>query len=356
MAGTNSLEIEIHNLFQEGTSADYVCEELVTKYIKSETLSAFEVEGLSHFLITCGRFDLLLKLYMRCLKKSKLSQFPIGYLVEAVEKQNLELDDDDINLIEFVIEQQPQELTALHSEKILAFSVIAQTAYQKMPQTFQKDRALLKTKLIEQLNQNRMYQLVEQEEAVLNQMVKLFPNDLDVGFLKQAHLEKKADQILSRVILQKKMIKTKSGSMMTDPEAVTFVHDLTANIQTLATQLKNESPDQLYNLAILTFQFEMFDLTLEILEAAPQTVSRDWLKAETYLECNRFLDLLKLIENLESEGSTQSEVIFGATYLKALAYHGLGQKELAIHLLESLAQTVPSYRSTEALLHEWKNS
>ncbi len=61
-------------------------------------------------------------------------------------------------------------------------------------------------------------------------------------------------------------------------------------------------------------------------------------------------------EKLELDGITNSETVFGATYLKALAYKGLGQNDFAIHLLESLSATVPSYRSTEALLHEWKNS
>ena len=82
LAGTNSLEIEIHNIFQEGTSVDYVCSELLNKYEKRETLSAFEIEGLSHFLMTCGRFDLLQKMYINCLKKSKLSHFPVGFIID----------------------------------------------------------------------------------------------------------------------------------------------------------------------------------------------------------------------------------------------------------------------------------
>ena len=356
MAGTNSLEIEIHNLFQEGSSIDFVCQELLNKYEKSETLSSFEIEGLSHFFISCGRFDLLQKLYAKCLRRSKLSQFPIGFLVEALNKQNLELSEDDINLIEYVVEQQPKEQTALQSEKILSFSTVAQANYQKIPETYQNDRARLKTKLIEQLNQNRMYQLVEQEEAVLSQLLKIFPNDMDISLLKQAHLEKKADAILSRVVTQRKLTKAKSGAFMRDSESSVFAQEITRNIHILMTKIHEENPEQLYNLAILTFQFEMYDLTLEILNLAPKTAARDWLKAETLLECHRFLDLLKLIETLEVEGSAQSDAIFGATYLKALSYYGLGQKEIAIQLLESLAMTMPSYRSTEALLHEWKNS
>ena len=61
-----------------------------------------------------------------------------------------------MNLIDYVVEQQPAELTALHSDQILNFSLTAQKIFQKMPQTFQKDRAELKTKLIEQSGLKKM--------------------------------------------------------------------------------------------------------------------------------------------------------------------------------------------------------
>ena len=78
--------------------------------------------------------------------------------------------------------------------------------------------------------------------------------------------------------------------------------------------------------------------------------------AETLLLCGRSLEVLKLIEELENKPTTESETTFGATYLKALAYYNLGQKNIAIQMLEALAAVVPSFRSTEALLHEWKTS
>ena len=45
-----------------------------------------------------------------------------------------------------------------------------------------------------------------------------------------------------------------------------------------------------------------------------------------------------------------------ATYLKALAYHGLGQTNAGLQLLEQIAHVHPNYRSTDALIIEWKNS
>ena len=66
--------------------------------------------------------------------------------------------------------------------------------------------------------------------------------------------------------------------------------------------------------------------------------------------------MLKHIEMIEQTMTSTPEATYGALYLKAQAYYGLGQKEIAIQLLETLASKVNSYRSTEALIHEWKTS
>ena len=98
----------------------------------------------------------------------------------------------------------------------------------------------------------------------------------------------------------------------------------------------------------------MYEKTIRILELCPETEARDWLMAEAYVECHRYLDLLKLIEKIEKQNSYNSDSAYGSIYLKALAYHGLGQTDMAVRLLESLTQVVSGYRSTEALLQEWK--
>lgn len=360
MAGTNSLEIEIHSLFQEGASVDYVCRELVSKYERNETLSSAEIEGLGYFLIVAGRFDLLQSLLVKSVKRSKLAQFPVGVAVEAVLAQEKSLSDDDLIFFNSLVDFQKDENTALQSKTVQGFSLTTNKKLAEYNKHWQAERIKLKTKLIEQLNQHRIYQLHEQEERTLNQLVKFFPQDIEIGLLKQAHLERKADDILSRVISQKNLAKPRSlstsSSLGATKESQEFLQDVEGKIKSLIPTISAQSPDQLYNLAILAFQFEMFELVLEILSHAPETESRDWLRAETLAECGRYLDLLKTLEQLEKKTSANAEATFGATYLRALAYYGLGQKDYAISLLESLAARVPYYRSTEALLHEWRNS
>lgn len=138
-------------------------------------------------------------------------------------------------------------------------------------------------------------------------------------------------------------------------ENTEVVTQIQQHLTQLSEQLAHTAPDQIYNLAIVAMHFELFDLSLSIIEKAPKTFSSEWLKAEILFESGRHLDLLKHIENIEKQLTTTPEATYGATYLKAQAYYGLGQKDIAIQLLESLSQVVPSYRSTEALLHEWKS-
>lgn len=354
MAGTNSLELEIHNYFQEGTSTEFVSRELVAKYEKMEVLSPSEIEGLSHFLITCGRFDLLKKLYVKCVQRGKIGLFPTGFLIEALAKQNKPITDKAFDVCEEIIEKQPFEATALQHSFVKTFSVQVAKEHKEIQKNYTEDRLRQKTRLIEQLNHYRTAQLQEQEEAVIQQLTKLYPQDLEIGLLKQAHLEKKADEILERVISKRVIVKPKTSLDLNANNEI-FLQDMHANIIKISEDLHKSQPDQLYNLAILAFQFELYEACLKVLEKAPETAARNWLRAEALLEAGKYLELLHILEYLENQESHSTDTAFGATYLKAIAYHGLGKKDLAIRLMESILQVVPFYRSAEALLVEWKS-
>ena len=298
----NSLEIEIHTLFQENAAVDYVCQELLSKYEKNETLSSLEVQGLSHFLVQAKRFDLLKKFYTQCLRLKKIAQLPLGFIAEAISANNVIVTEEIALFFEYMVHAQPGEITTTQSDLVRQYSKEIEQRFRNLKIDFQKERQELKVKLIEQLTKNRLYQMSDQEQVVLEQLTGLFPHDIEVGILKQAQLERKADEILSRLKTKKTLIKPKNpnSEMSNDVDGNKIIMDLEANIRTLALKLETDAPDQLYNLCILAYQFDFYDLTLEILERTPQTHSRDWLKAEVLHDCGRYLDLIKLIESLEN--------------------------------------------------------
>lgn len=358
MAGHNRLELEIHSLFQEGHSLDVICTEVITKYEKSDVISPFEAESLSHFLITAGRIDLLFKFYLKCLRRNSLGTFPWGYFSEAVKKMETELPDLVISLIEMGIEAQPNEESSFKSNSLVEALPHLKNRILALRNNYETEKLKLKSKLMTQLNHNRLYQQSEQEEQTLHQLIKIFPNDIEVKLLHQAHLEKKADEILSRVKTPRNLSSSNQRRVFAEdhPEALKFIAELKSVLFMLSDKLQTEAPEQIYNLAVLAMQFELYEVSLDLIDSAPRTMPGEWLKAEMLYESGRYLELLKHIENIENQMVQTAEATYGAIYLKAQGYFGLGQKEIAIRLLESLSENAPSYRSTQALLHEWKTS
>ncbi len=356
MAGNNSLELELNTLFQGGHTLEIICAEIISKYEKSDVLSPSEVESISHFLTTAGRIDLLFKFYLKCLIKDSLSDFPWGSFIQAYIENEPKLSTTLIDIIDQFFEKIKNFENAAKSPTLVN-SVPAVSDYLANKKSeFEATQLRLKSKLITQLNHNRLYQLADQEEQTLQQLVKIFPDDNDVKLLHQAHLEKKADDILARIRAPAANRYSKKVVESVPKDTEVFISELTGHINNLANRLKTEQPDQIYNLAMLALQFGLYDLSLELINKAPRTFASEWLKAEILFESSRYLDLLKHIESLERNMTYTPESTYGAIYLKAQAYYGLGQKQTAIQILETLSAKVPYYRSTEALIHEWKNS
>ena len=355
MAGNTNLELEIHSLFIAGSTPDQICGEILSKYSKTDILSPNEAESISHFFITLGRFDLLFSFYLSAIRRNALGIFPWGYLAWAAKEHYGEIPADVIDIIEFALPTQAADLSAHKFEELHDLIPHLDLQVKKTKQNYELEQLQLKAKLIAQLNHNRLYQLHEQEEQALKQLVKNFPNDMEVRLLHQAHLEKKADEILSRVRAQKKSKPRAPAKDIQNQDSVDFIAKLSDQIKSLAAHYQSAAPEQIYNLSLLCMSFELYDLGFQLLQQAPETFAGEWLKAEILFESGRFLDLLKHLEHIEATVSADPESTFGATYLKAQAYFGLGQKDIAIQMLESLSQRRPSYRSAESLLHQWRS-
>lgn len=356
MAGNNSLELEINSLFQEGNTLETICAELISKYEKSDVISPSEAESISHFLTTAGRPDLLFRFFLKCLRKDSLGSFPWGSFFEAYRRLSSYFDETLMDIIESALEQKKNYENAARSPALVAAIPTLANHLSSKRQDFESERLQTKTKLISQLNHNRLYQLREQEEQTLQQLVRIFPHDTEVKLLHQAHLEKKADEILSRVRAPKPARYAKKSIEPYSKETEDFIQKLESHITGLADKLQTDAPEQIYNLTMLALQFDLYDLSLKLINKTPKSFASEWLKAEILFESSRFLDLLKHLESIEKDLTYTPESTYGAIYLKAQAYYGLGQKDIAIQLLESLSAKVPSYRSTEALIHEWRNS
>ena len=278
MAGNNNLELEIHSLFMQGSAPEHICNEIVSKYEKNDVLSPSEVESISHFLMTVGRYDILFKFYRKVVRKKSVEVFPWGYFAVALKDLLGFIPEDIIDLIDFSLKEHKTDATAYKVPELLDLIPQLSLRAKSIRQQFEIDQLQLKTKLITQLNHNRLYQLHEQEDQVLSQLVKNFPLDIEVRLLHQAHLEKKADEILSRVRAQRQTPRSQPKETVST-ESAEFIEKLTLQVQKLADHCRTVSPEQIYNLALLCMNFELCELSLSILQNAPETFAGEWIKA-----------------------------------------------------------------------------
>ena len=190
MAGNNSLELEISTLFQEGNTLENICAEIVNKYEKSDVISPSELESVSHFLTLAGRVDLLFNLYLKALRKNSISALPWGSFAMAAKSFDRDILEELSEIIEAALNQTQAYDNAIKYPALTNYVPSLTLQTDKIKESFNQERLQLKTKLISQLNHNRLYQLSEQEDQTLHQLVKLFPQDTEVKLLHQAHLEK----------------------------------------------------------------------------------------------------------------------------------------------------------------------
>ena len=81
------------------------------------------------------------------------------------------------------------------------------------------------------------------------------------------------------------------------------------------------------------------------------SIERDWLLVQTLIIKRRFVEVLTLLQKIEISYSSDPETPFAANYYRAQAMIGLGQKEQAIVILQSLLNVRPNYRSTKSILN-----
>ena len=161
MAGNNSLELEINTLFQEGHSFEIICAEIISKYEKSDVLSPSEVESISHFLTAAGRIDLLFRFYLKCLIKDSLSDFPWGSFAQAYIENESKLSETLIDIMDqFFATIKNFENAAKSPTLVNAIPEVSDYLANKKNE-FEAIQLKLKSKLITQLNHNRLYQLSE---------------------------------------------------------------------------------------------------------------------------------------------------------------------------------------------------
>jgi tetratricopeptide (TPR) repeat protein len=112
-------------------------------------------------------------------------------------------------------------------------------------------------------------------------------------------------------------------------------------------------PDLAYDLAMGLQMMDFHSEALQILALASPSPAVDWLRLELEVRARRFVTALEEAHRLETLYASDPDAAFAATYARARALYGLGEKQTAIDLLRGLVKIRPHYRSAHSLLLDW---
>lgn len=343
-----SLDLEIFRRLKEGVSQAKICEDLVFSFSKSghdwdtENLNTFFT-----FLLKSGQNDLLINFCIDQAIKNKNFVFPWGHFLEVLFQAQTDMDDKLSSLLKKTMKVSRFQYEASRCFRWdFIFADVDQWRSQKKWE-LGKRAPLLRKEMLEELNLLRAQQLIDAETKHLQKMKKMFPQDPEIEKEIQGTRERKAYDVLSKYEgLQIFQIKERQEEELQDSKNVFFESLLSA---------QRKDPSVTMDLAMVCWMIDDYEGARILLENYMEpTDTAIWFKMEVLLKSRRYLDVLNELPQIELKGANNPETFFATALLRAQSYWGLGQKNKAIEILESLLASRPHYRSAPLLLNQWR--
>jgi len=341
-------------------STDIVADRIIQKI---ESSPRFFIPALLNelykFLFNAGYYSTLIGFAARHMNRSDY-KIPWAFMIDSLALSLDEIPGDLVQKLKEAIDESQalQEiLIASNLEKI--FPELSQNKNNRV-QELELAWHEKKMEMLGQLLSLRAQQLFESEKKCVQLLLKRFPKDADVKKQIRLHQEIHAYEIISRHAQENRAPKSYSLEKFLRSENLNngvereFQEILSQINHSILEQRDGLPPEMIYNLVIMLRWFEDWDRAIELLNPLPLTESVLWLRVELLLEARRHLELIETLNEVERLFAHNPETFFAAAYFRAQAYWGLGQKNKALEVLESLLSARPLYRSATSLLREWQ--
>jgi hypothetical protein len=347
---TLSLELEIKTLLEEFHNPEVVAEKLIQLFEDHpEDWSAESLKELSRFLLSCGLYQQLIGF---CLKHLNTKEFvmPWPYFTQALALGIPDLEEDVVKFIVMGIEEEnamEEASLGLGGERFIKKVVEWRNEFKRKRRV---QASQLKQQMLDELLTLRTQQLYEQEKIMLGKMQRMFPGDQDIVEEIHQHKERYALEILTR--------RSPLGRRTNRIQEATSSPEVQAATDALKESLLESAkihPGMTFDFAIVAYMLDEPQISLALLETMELTLDQPWFYLEVKLKCRHFLEVLAELSPLELRLAHEPETFFATAYLRAQAYWGLGQKYVAIEIIETILAARPNYRAGATLLDLWKS-
>lgn len=341
-----SFELEIRRLLSTSDSLEEATRQIIQQISEPEFLNKEEaLNSLYRFLTITHQHQALVSFLLPQLSNKKF-KIPWGHFIEALSYLFEEVDPKLLSLIKKGLKDTEGKYEACGSQRW--DHLIADMSHWRSQKRweFSKVGPLRKKELLEELHLLRAQQLFDHEKRLLKKLEKMFPGDLDIKREMSEAQERSAFEVLGK----HRAAKNLDRSLIEDDEKEDFEKLTQAFVLASKTH-----PELAEDFSIACLMMDAPEVAYEILMSSPFASQKIWLKAELQLRTKRYLDLLNELPALEILLASEPETFFATAFLRAQAMWGLGQKHMAIEVLESLLLSRPHYRSASLLLEQWRN-
>ena len=293
-------------------------------------------KNLVEFIYYCVEKNIILpwnfifKLFSTYKEKDKLKY--INYLIDGAKESN--------NLEKFFLE--PSLISLSHDLKEL---------YSDFLKKEQNKKNRIKKDIFAKMEMAHNEKLFKKEKKLLEQMIKMFPNDADIKKKYKEYKEKWAKYFLYKRS-QKKIHKKKTHNKIPiSYKEKAYLEYLYKHV----CKLKIKQEQSFIDFSMLFYFLNGFEYTLNLLNSCEASNKEiNWLKIETKLKLNHFLDVLVDTTVLSKKYKNNPEIPFIVSYMQAIALWHLEKKEKAIHFMQNIVNNRPNYRLASLYLSFWK--
>ena len=339
------LEIELKSALDEGRSLSSVANILIEAF---ESGDKNKKQTATRFLQLHPEWLFWKKDFQAWLNYETV--WPWEFLLSWLTHQRLMLSLTDREMLYETLEKQKAlPILARFGDWAAVFPNVPELRRQAR---FDIQRKILEVRdlLFEELRTWKSQRLREQEMKVLKRLRLKFPNDPDILHEQEKFRQNQAAEVFASKLRQKRSQKVRG---------LHFKEELIQISEEWEHQLLNyceRHPEQTYDLTIACCFMEDWVTALKVVNIADASAKRDWLELEILIKLKRFVDVLQGLQVIEMRWSHDGETFFATAYIRAQALFGLGQKEKALEVLESLLASRPLYRQGVELLHMWRGS
>lgn len=191
--------------------------------------------------------------------------------------------------------------------------------------------------------------LTQQHVQYMNELRKISPTEFNVANLISEQQKIHAESVLLRTKRRRGQKRSQQKEHLLPEESA-----VVEKIKSQAVQYNQSGKARPSDFAYLLRSMGEKNQAVDFIYDKDDSEKKDWELLDYLFYGRQHLSLLDHCSLLKQKYSGRPDALFSVSYVEAIAYWELGEKEKAIHLMSQISSMRPNFKSASELLSQWK--